>query len=529
MADYLTPYKARPRYNPAEAEFDYENPYAGTREQAAFERAIQDTQTGKTKWREDLEEARAHNRALQGYQVPPRNPYAGYRYEDTKALVDLIGRRNVGVKFNPTLNSATTAAMWLQKQRENARTKEEQEKWARWRVEQEDRDHDKYTPDNVVVYSDYINNRVKSIDGFSLVPRNKKESLRARYDMFPDRETRSANLRGPMKKALKAYFRKFPNPETWDDHPFEKFVSTLKDSLFNITKKRIEPIFQQCGFTIYSPRKEGGENGTLLVTQYMTILQRMTSWVMSAIYSTLSHDIPQTYDWVHDPQKFKTKSRLHRIEEVLKAQATQQVAERLRKVIATAVNPSGGQNVYDYIVDTATTYLFVVDGIGGHHSFVLQFISDLNAEYTDQIRVTNITDGPGGLLNFTLVNEALEKKKAASVALSPSEMSKRQGSLLRAPTRHDVRQIRSNLGWSYPTEMGDIDRLVSPGGSSFGGSSGSGIGSLTKSEYLKQSQEKRKKTAVLKKKEKKKGGEEFILDTETRRDKRLEDQDDDEV
>jgi hypothetical protein len=497
MADYLAGYEARSRYNPADASYEYSDPYAGRRDQEAFEKAFADTQTGRTKWREDLEAVRAHNRGLTGYRAPPRNPYAGYRYEDTNALVDLIGRRNVGVKFNPTLNSATTAAMWLQKQRENAKTKEEQEKWARWRVEQEDRDHDEYTPDNVVVYSDYLNNRVKAIDGFSLVPRNKKEALRARYDMFPDREERTANLQGPSRKTLKAYFRKFPNPETWDSHPFDKFAETLKESRFNIVKKIIEPMFKKSGFTIYSPKKTGNA-GTLLITQYMTILQRITSWVMATIYSTLSADVPQTYDWVHDPQKFKNKSRLRRIEEDLKAQANPQIVERLQKVIPTAKAPATAKTVYDYILDTALAFLFISDGRGANGSFVLQFISDLNAEYVEQIVIVNATKGTDGVIHYTLNNDALNNKKAAAAelaAMSADDITARQAGLRKTPSRGAVRTIRSKLGWpAYPTEMSGIERLTSE---DFGGSSGSSSSSSSSPKKRMKTKDTSKRTSSL--------------------------------
>jgi hypothetical protein len=46
-------------------------------------------------------------------------------------------------------------------------------------------DEDTDTPDNVIVYSDVAKNKIKSIDGYNIVPTRQKEAKRAYYDRFP--------------------------------------------------------------------------------------------------------------------------------------------------------------------------------------------------------------------------------------------------------------------------------------------------------------------------------------------------------
>jgi hypothetical protein len=43
------------------------------------------------------------------------NPYGSYPAEAIEDLAKIVGKKNRGIKFNPDLNSANTAQMWLNK------------------------------------------------------------------------------------------------------------------------------------------------------------------------------------------------------------------------------------------------------------------------------------------------------------------------------------------------------------------------------------------------------------------------------
>jgi hypothetical protein len=42
-----------------------------------------------------------------------KNPFRRYNEKDTKELMDLVGRRNKGISFNPILNSKVTAEAYI--------------------------------------------------------------------------------------------------------------------------------------------------------------------------------------------------------------------------------------------------------------------------------------------------------------------------------------------------------------------------------------------------------------------------------
>jgi hypothetical protein len=514
--DYFEGYDPEPRRNAADADYAYGDLYStDPRTLEDFRTHLKPTEQQRIGWKKARREAIEANRRKLGkdYIAPPGNPLLGYKYEDIEALTDLIGRRNVGVKFNPVWNSSIAAGEWLRQRRLNAKTADDQKKWAKYRIETEDRDHDPDTPDNVVLYSDWPNRRVKAVDGYSVISRNKKEALRARYDMYPDREERSAAMQSEKKK-LKAYFRKFPSPTLWDKNPYENFE--VPETVFNIIKAEIKPAFEMAGFTIYSPKKENGENGTLLVTQYMTLLQRITSWVMGAVYQALIVDIDD-YDWVHDEYKLKTKARTADVRKDLDKPLEGTTMDRLTEYLNITLTPKENSTNKDYIVAVAVTYLFK-QGKNVNTSNVLQFVRNLNAERGNKIRITNHNPLSNGIIHYTITNEELEEKKAGAPKMKI---------LFHPPTSQRYGERQQVLGWLPPRRTGGPSIVDITDISELGGSSSSSSPKMTNAEFMKQQQDKRKKQQSKKPKPKKGSG--FIADTGARTESRVEELEDEEA
>lgn len=269
-----------------------------------------------------VREAQDKLRRAPGYQAIPRNPYMGYNVDANMDLADVVGKHNLGIKFNPVFNSKPAADDWLEDQRDRAVRRGDEKTWERlkdWKIEYEDMDRDPTTIPNVVVYSDFPNKRIKAVDGFMTVPRGKKEALRAQYDIYPTRELRRDNMSKPEeRKKLKAYFRKHPNPKTWDAFPYDKFE--LPETMFNKIKRvLIAPDLQKAGFTINSSKNP---DGSLTVAHYMTIIQKIMSFYMNIAWLLITPGISVNDLYPIDKFKIKTKRRQRILIQRLKGDIT---------------------------------------------------------------------------------------------------------------------------------------------------------------------------------------------------------------
>jgi hypothetical protein len=86
----------------------------------------------------------------------------------------------------------------------------------KWAVEAADLDNNPDTPDNIVLFNDITQGKIKAIDGYQLVPRERKELDKSFYKALPDREVRQQTDK-KMKKLLKQYYRKNPTRTTIED------------------------------------------------------------------------------------------------------------------------------------------------------------------------------------------------------------------------------------------------------------------------------------------------------------------------
>jgi hypothetical protein len=323
-----------------------------------FLKSAFDTSATRGRIQQDNEEINRYNVQL-GMIPRVRNPYAGYSFGNTAALVDLFGTRNAAVKFNPTFNSRNAAEEWIAKQRQRAElsgNEGEINKWKRYGVQELDMDNDPSTINNVVVYSDVGNKRIKAIDGYQLVPRNKKESLRVMYDVYPTKEDREVNFNPEVRKHYKAYFRKYPNPNTWGMHPFNEFVKELpnKESIFTSFRKMLEEYMIKHNFTMYSEEKDKtyviqytgprdektvpAKSGQLTVAHYMTILQKLTSYTMQIVYRLIAPSLPGNYDFSKDSLKVKSKANQGALKGILGYRPDNDTAETLITIIPGAAS-----------------------------------------------------------------------------------------------------------------------------------------------------------------------------------------------
>jgi hypothetical protein len=218
------------------------------------------------------------------------DPYRGYKAAETELLTDLVGQKNVGLKFTPEFNSANAARKWIVNKRNKAKDEKEQQYWSRWDVAEMDLDADPYTPNNVIVYSDKDARKIKSVDGYQIIPRTKKEALRAKYDAIPNKEVRSALARSEQARRLQAYFKKYKTLADWNEHPIEDFNLEDHISAFNMLREQVKEVLEYYGFRA----KETDQHPkTLTVTHYMTILQKLTSALMKRFYTEFLGYIPK--------------------------------------------------------------------------------------------------------------------------------------------------------------------------------------------------------------------------------------------
>jgi hypothetical protein len=151
------------------------------------------------------------------------NPYGGYPAESIEDLAKIVGKKNRGIKYNPDLNSANTAQIWLNKKLYNAPSEAVRNEILKYAVEEGDLDDNPDTRDNGIVYSDRNLGKFYLIDGNQLTSGQKKINQCNIYSAFQVREVRSDVLSSQYRSDLKAWLRKYPTPKEQQKHPFQNF------------------------------------------------------------------------------------------------------------------------------------------------------------------------------------------------------------------------------------------------------------------------------------------------------------------
>jgi hypothetical protein len=346
-------------------------------------------------------------RANPEYRKVGRNPYLGYNVDAMKDLADVIGKHNTGIKFNPVFNSARAAEDWLDDQLDRAVRRGDRkavERLQQWRITQEDMDRDPSTIPNVVVYSDYDNKRVKAIDGYSLAPRNKKEALRAQYDLYPTREMRREQMSDPEeKKKLKAYFRKYPNPDLWNEESYAKF--TVQPTLFNRLKKDyLEGFLKAYGFTI---RSQANPNGQITVAHYMTIAQKIMSEIMRVAYLIVIPRLDIAYDFKADEFKVKNKTHKKLLERRMAGNILKEDYTRITKIYAGTPDASEklGLNIkLEQAICAIVRYLYLDDAFKGN-------VPGTNVPYSHVFEIVHQINRKSGFTELEIIDKKPVKTK----------------------------------------------------------------------------------------------------------------------
>jgi hypothetical protein len=97
-------------------------------------------------------------------------------------------------------------------------------------------DNDPRTPNNVILFSDQAQGKIKTIDGHYLIPRERKELDRSFYTALPTPAER-VTVDPQLKKTLKQWYRKNLTPELQRKSPFATFVP--KVSAFQFVRNTI--------------------------------------------------------------------------------------------------------------------------------------------------------------------------------------------------------------------------------------------------------------------------------------------------
>jgi hypothetical protein len=121
------------------------------------------------------------------------NALSRYNYEGLGALSTPVGNQNLGVKYMPEWVSKASADWWLAHERAKADAsgnKKQIDYINKWAVQAADLDNNPDTPDNILLFIDVTQGKVKAIDGYQLVPRERKELDRSFYGAPPDRDIR---------------------------------------------------------------------------------------------------------------------------------------------------------------------------------------------------------------------------------------------------------------------------------------------------------------------------------------------------
>jgi hypothetical protein len=397
-----------------------------------------------------------------------RNPYLGYNANAMQDLADVVGIHNMGIKFNPTFNSKEAAEEWLEAQLRKAYQRGDNkaiEKLEKYRITLEDMDRDEGTIPNVVVYSDYDNRRIKAVDGFSVVPRSKKEALRAEYDIYPTRQLRQDNLDKETRKKYKQYFRKYPNPASWKHHNFDEFVPDV--SLLNrLRKTYVEDYYKNFGFTIHS---KNNPTGQLSVTHYMTIIQKIMGEIMRACWLVVVPNLPIDYDFKKDNYKIKTKARKNNLAKVLQQPITPEQKVRLKQLYNDSdLTFKDGVRLEESIC-VLILYLYFIEGsdktvdFGGGDvpvSLIFNLIDEINYKSgEDNLVITNKSLlGSTGYYKYTIEDKTLTKVAPAKILRKPGTEFAKLERKPRMPTfRAKASSYQPNMMFQSPIPTAPLD------------------------------------------------------------------------
>jgi hypothetical protein len=163
--------------------------------------------------------------------------------------------------------------LWLQEQKNKAKTEKDQAMWDRWDIVEADLDEDKTTPDNVVTFSDRARGKIRAVDGYELMPRASKEVNRTFYSNFPNPRDRH-RIDDKTRRELRSWYRKYPYPQEQADHPFNEYVPDL--SPYQIIREAVQAQLE--GFRIYINCKDRPD-GQLSAKHYMPLLQKITGYL----------------------------------------------------------------------------------------------------------------------------------------------------------------------------------------------------------------------------------------------------------
>jgi hypothetical protein len=93
-----------------------------------FQEKLDDLEEEKARLRQEAREARTDG-------LPTvKNPYATYPAESMKNLAYIVGLKNRGISYNPELNAANTAQLYIAKHKMQAPTIREKAAWDKWGV-----------------------------------------------------------------------------------------------------------------------------------------------------------------------------------------------------------------------------------------------------------------------------------------------------------------------------------------------------------------------------------------------------------
>jgi hypothetical protein len=249
------------------------------------------------------------------------NSLSRYDMAGTRKLGELVGNLNVGVKYRPDWVAEPSATEWLKNEMRKAERSgddKQLERLQKWAVRTADLDDDPRTPNNVIMFSDRDQGRIQAIDGYQLVPRERKEGQRAFYSKMPEREARQ-QADPAVKKFYKQYYNKYPTPDKQAEHPIEKFIPSANKSVFQIVRDEASAILNKLGFII----KKKDNAGTIIAQHFMPIVQKLsTALYHNMVEGMYPKDVGKGYDWEDDPAHIKTKSKQKGIIEDLKRPGT---------------------------------------------------------------------------------------------------------------------------------------------------------------------------------------------------------------
>ncbi|GHU22490.1 hypothetical protein FACS189472_15370 [Alphaproteobacteria bacterium] len=221
------------------------------------------------------------------------------------------------VRYNPNLNSATTARTFVSKKISDAQKiknpTQRAAALARWQNmidEYKDLDGKPETPDNYIIRNKNDVNDIYSIDGMRLTGRTGAIVQRGVFDQFPSVAQRRDNKEF-IGKIYKKYLRKYLKPEDRAKHPFDAQMAasidaklTADESLFSRIATAVRAVLASWGVTVKS-----GDGSTKLTTPHYG---NITSKVASDYYrlymipqlaaqSVWASHIPQGYSFADDP------------------------------------------------------------------------------------------------------------------------------------------------------------------------------------------------------------------------------------